>query len=81
MTTVTGRPAPPSPSRTLQQFCKHFGHKAEATFDERPETIAFPTARATLGATDEALSVTLEAAGAEGLERVQGVELERSDIP
>ena len=73
MTTTTGRFETPRASGYLQQLCKHFGHKVEATFDERSGTIVFPAARATLAATDEALSVTLEADGAEDLERMRGV--------
>ena len=73
MTTITGHFATPRASGYLQQLCKHFGHKVEATFDERSGVIAFPAARATLAATDEALSVTLDAESVEDLERMQGV--------
>ena len=69
MTTITGHFATPRASGYLQQLCKHFGHKVEATFDERSGVIAFPAARATLAATDEALSGTLDAESVEDLAR------------
>ncbi|EYD74902.1 hypothetical protein Rumeso_03543 [Rubellimicrobium mesophilum DSM 19309] len=60
MTRITGTYETPNASRYLQQLCKHFGHKVEASFDETSGTIAFPAATATLAATSSALSVALD---------------------
>ena len=65
----TGRLATPKASQYLQQLCKHFGHKVEASWDETTGTIAFPMAQVRLDASPSELVVTVEAEGEEGLAR------------
>ena len=60
MTRTTGTCETPNASRYLQQLCKHFGHKVEASFDETSGRIAFPATTATLAATPARLTVVLD---------------------
>ena len=64
-----GRLVTPKASRYLQQLCKHFGHKAEASWNETAGRIAFPMAQVRLEAGPSGLVVTVEAEGEEGLAR------------
>lgn len=77
-------------SRYLQQTAKHFGHKMEATFDERHAEIIFPhdargaawpaDARVVLAADGTGLTVTITASAAgqrDGLQRAIGDHVER----
>ena len=73
MTRTTGSFETPNASRYLQQLCKHFGHKVEATFDETSGTIAFPVAPATLAASPAVLTVVLDVQDADQVARMQGV--------
>ncbi|CAH0497620.1 hypothetical protein NVSP9465_02686 [Novosphingobium sp. CECT 9465] len=62
-----------SASRYLQQLCKHWGHKFEATFDSRQGRVALPFGPLELVATDDALSVTCRLEGDGDLDRMQMV--------
>ena len=73
MTRTTGTFETPNASRYLQQLCKHFGHKVEATFTETAGTIAFPVARAELEASPTLLTVTLDVEAPDQLGRMQEV--------
>jgi hypothetical protein len=66
---IIGRLATPKASQYLQQLCKHFGHKVEASWDEATGRIAFSMALVRLEAGPSQLEVTVEADGAEGLAR------------
>ena len=68
-----GHLATPKASQYLQQLCKHFGHKVEASWDETAGRIAFPMALARLEAGPSQLVVTVEADGEEGLARGRDV--------
>ncbi|MGE0847888.1 MAG: DUF2218 domain-containing protein [Flavobacteriaceae bacterium] len=50
-----------SASKYLQQLCKHFAHKAPATFDAQRGEVAFPFGNCTMEADDKALSIRCEA--------------------
>ncbi len=63
-----------SASRYLQQLCKHWGHKFEATFDSRQGRVALPFGPLELVATDDALSVTCRLDGDGDLDIVGNVE-------
>ncbi len=72
MSTVTGRLATASASRYLQQLCKHFGHKVEASWDETTGWVALHTAEARLAATDKDLTIVLIGEGS-ALGQARGV--------
>lgn len=57
----------------LTQLCKHFGHKLEVEFDAGRGVINFPEAKVWLEAASDALVITVEAADAATVERMQGV--------
>ena len=73
MTRTTGTFETPNASRYLQQLCKHFGYKVEATFDETRGTITFPAARAEMEATPTLLTVALHVDGPEEVARMREV--------
>ena len=73
MTRTTGTFETPNASRYLQQLCKHFGHKVEATFTETAGTIAFPVASAELEASLTLLTVTLDVEAPDQLGRMREV--------
>ncbi|MFC0283786.1 DUF2218 domain-containing protein [Camelimonas abortus] len=62
-----------SASKYLQQLCKHFGHKVEATFDAHNGRVTFPMGTCELAASDAALVMRLAAADAQALERLKQV--------
>ncbi|GEO84447.1 MULTISPECIES: DUF2218 domain-containing protein [Alphaproteobacteria] len=57
----------------LQQLCKHWSHKLEVELGEKDGTVRFPEAVATMSADDAALTVEIEAASDDVLERMKGV--------
>lgn len=63
----------PRASRYLQQLCKHFQHKRPATFDERAGHIVFPIGDCHLRASDDTLTLSLEAPDGPRLEQLQDV--------
>ena len=60
-------------SKYLQQLCKHWSHKLDVDFSEQKGVVRFPSAVASLEATDDALLVTIEANESETVERMKGV--------
>ena len=60
-------------SKYLQQLCKHWSHKLDVDFSEQKGVVRFPSAVASLEATDDALLVTIEAEDSETVERMKGV--------
>ena len=65
-----------SASRYLQQLCKHFGHKVEASFDDRVGSVRFSIGDCRLVAQGEVLRISLDAPDPEALLELQDV-LER----
>src|ERR1700759_3001701 len=59
--------------RYMIQLCKHFGHRAPATFNDREGEIVFEAGKVGLRAAPETLMIIAEAAATEGLERLEGV--------
>ncbi len=62
-----------SASKYLQQLCKHFQHKLPATFDAQAGQITFPLGQTRLAADDQTLTIRLEAASDEDMERLKEV--------
>jgi hypothetical protein len=62
-----------SASKYLQQLCKHFQHKLPATFDAQAGQITFPLGETKLAADDETLTIRVESANGEDLERLKDV--------
>ena len=60
-------------SRYLQQLCKHWSHKLDVAFDERAGTVRFQDAVVSMSASDQGLSVTVEASNEEIRDRIEGV--------
>lgn len=71
--TSQGRFETPNASRYLQQLCKHFGHKIEASFDERQGQIVFPFGPVNLSANETELVVEVTVDNAEDLARGRDV--------
>jgi len=61
------------PSGYLQQLCKHFGHKVPVDFTPEAGAIAFDFGRADLAADAEALTLRVDAADADDLEKLKRV--------
>lgn len=57
----------------LQQLCKHWSHKLDVELGEKSGIVRFSEAVATMSADDTALTVEIEAASSEVLERMKGV--------
>ncbi len=57
----------------LQQLCKHWSHKLDVELGERSGVVRFSEAVATMSADGKALTVEIEAASDEVLERMKGV--------
>lgn len=62
-----------SGARYLTQLCKHWAHKLPVELGEGRGVVRFPTAVAEMEAGEARLTVRLEAADAETLERMKGV--------
>ena len=61
-------------SRYLQQLCKHWSHKFEITFTPEHGDIVFTEGRhVTLDAAASALTLTLSAPDAEGMDKLEEV--------
>ena len=60
-------------SRYLQQLCKHFGHKVEASFDEKAGIVRFSIGDCRLRAEGDVLSLALDAPDGEALLQLQDV--------
>ncbi len=57
----------------LQQLCKHWSHKLDVELGEKTGTVRFAEATATMSADEAGLTVAIEAASDEVLERMKGV--------
>jgi uncharacterized protein len=57
----------------MRQLCKHFGHKHEADYGERSGTIRLPYGLCELQAEDAELRLSVSAANAQDLERLEHV--------
>lgn len=76
----TGRIETTNASRYLQQLCKHWAHKFDVTFDESQGTVPFPNgAVARMSADPQTLSIAVDAADKESLERMKTVIVEHLD--
>jgi hypothetical protein len=62
-----------SGTRYLVQLCKHFAHKLPTSFDDESGVLEFPFGTCALKAAPEALDLTVEAASAEDLSRMENV--------
>lgn len=71
--TTTGTFATPNASKYLQQLCKHFGHKVEATFDETTGEVALPVGPTKMAADAQALTITIEVSEAGQLNRAHAI--------
>jgi hypothetical protein len=60
MIRLTGIFETPHASKYLQQLCKHFAHKVEATFDATWGVVALPCGKTEITASETTLSVTIE---------------------
>ncbi|MBE9604000.1 DUF2218 domain-containing protein [Acetobacteraceae bacterium H6797] len=61
------------PARFLTQLCKHFGHKLPVVLGEGEGSIDFPGGHCALKAGEEGLRMTITAADAEALARLEDV--------
>ena len=57
----------------LQHLCKHWSHKLDVELGEKSGIVRFSEAVATMSADDQALTVEIEAASDDVLERMKGV--------
>ena len=57
----------------VQQLCKHWSHKLDVELGEKSGIVRFSDAVATMSADDQALTVEVEAASDDVLERMKGV--------
>jgi uncharacterized protein len=73
MAIVRGRAKTASGSKYLQQLCKHWSHKFEVEFSETRGQVRFPSAVATMEASEDALLVTIETEDTESVERLKEV--------
>ena len=73
MSTATAHVPTANASRYLQQLCKHWSHKLEVAFDERAGTVRFQDAVVSMSASEQGLSVTVEATNEEIRDRIEGV--------
>ncbi|MCZ4262982.1 DUF2218 domain-containing protein [Limimaricola sp. G21655-S1] len=68
-----GRFRTPNASRYLQQLCKHFAHKVEASCDTQSGRVAMPFGPVMLTATADELVVTVSTSDSEALARARKV--------
>lgn len=61
------------PARYISRLCKHFAHKIPVSFDEQQGRIEFTFGIAELQATEDGLTLRVEAANAEDLGKMQNV--------
>jgi hypothetical protein len=71
--TSLARVATTSPSRYLGQLCKHFAHKLPTTHDAETGRIEFPFGLCELAAGKDILALTVSAADADALTRMEEV--------
>lgn len=63
----------PRARQYMQQLCKHFAHKVEATCSEERAEISFPFGTAHFDATDSMFDVRIEADSDDGLLKARQV--------
>ena len=63
----------PNGRKYMIQLCKHFGHRAPATYNDREGEIVFEGGRVGLRAAPETLMLCAEATEASGIERLEQV--------
>lgn len=63
----------PNASKYLQQLCKHFAHKIEATYDAAKGHCDFDSFTADLEASDSGLGIIIQSAEEEGITRGKAV--------
>ncbi|MCM2474071.1 DUF2218 domain-containing protein [Rhizobium sp. CG5] len=73
MTKTTATIATEHGWKYVQQLCKHWSHKLQVELGDNRSTVRFAEAVAEMSADDAALTVVIEAASPEVLERMQGV--------
>lgn len=71
MPTAATRFETPNASRYLGQLCKHFAHKVEVDYDATTGRAALPPGPAVMEADDTGLTMRVEAADADGLNRAK----------
>ena len=77
MLTAETRIATPAASKYLQQLCKHWSHKFAVVFTPEKGRVPFGDSRAaTFEASDDTLTMRIEAADDETLTRMQSVVVE-----
>ena len=77
--TLTAKVPTTNGSRYLQQLCKHWSHKFEATFDAQQGSIALPMGSIRMAAEPDALVVTIEPQEGADVERFKQVVAEHLD--
>ncbi|MEG6508955.1 DUF2218 domain-containing protein [Methyloligella sp. 2.7D] len=65
--------ATPAASKYLQQLCKHFAHKAPATFDTKQGRVEFPFGLCELEARDNELAISCDSPDDLSMSKMQGV--------
>ena len=65
--------ATPLPARYLAQLCKHFQHKLDVTFDTQSGHIVFPLGDCRLKASENILTLSVEADDQEKLAKLEDV--------
>ncbi len=73
MTVAKARVPTANAAKYLQQLCKHWSHKLEVDLSDRRGVVRFPSAVATMEASQDSLLVTIEAEKSETVERMKGV--------
>jgi uncharacterized protein len=73
MTVAKARVPTANAAKYLQQLCKHWSHKLDVDLSDRRGVVRFPSAVATMEASQDSLLVTIEAEESETLERMKGV--------
>ncbi|UVE18370.1 DUF2218 domain-containing protein [Pseudomonas sp. LS44] len=62
-----------TPGRYIGRLCKHFAHKLEVQYDEQQGSIEFAFGRCLLNAEGDGLTLRVESANHEDLEKLQQV--------
>jgi uncharacterized protein len=73
MTVAKARVPTANAAKYLQQLCKHWSHKLDVDLSDRRGVVRFPSAVATMEASQDSLLVTIEAQESATLERMKGV--------
>lgn len=62
-----------TPARYISRLCKHFAHKIPVSFDEQQGRIEFTSGIALLQADAQGLTLSVQSASNETLEKLKGV--------